>query len=97
MKTPILIALCVTSLAPSPTFAEETVVHVPFQTEVGQKAPTTWEVPLASLKALVASADEVGTQSAFIGSPIVWATDGKVSKPGVYLLDGGGVLVFRGK
>lgn len=75
----------------APALAEEHKVHVPFQEEIGQKMPTQWEIPVASLQALVDAAKEKGETTAFIGGP-VWSADGKIKpKPGAYLLDDGNI------
>ena len=75
----------------APAFSQESMVHVPFRTEIGQKMPTGWEIPVASLQALVDAAKEKGETTAFIGGP-VWSADGKTTpKPGAYLLDDGNI------
>lgn len=75
----------------APALAQEGMVHVPFREEMGQKMPTQWEIPVASLQALVDAAKEKGETTAFIGGP-VWSLDGKIKpKPGAYLLDDGNI------
>lgn len=98
MKKHILAAAACIAAITVPAFARDNnTFRVPFDIPLGEHEPAVREIDVAALKSLVAAAEENGDKTAFVGNPTVWATDGEISKRGVYLTDGGSIVIQPGK